>query len=194
MQQERRSLVTYRWPQLASYSKDHWDEPDELQLVLAELKYRRRKSALLVREQVIERLVELSEEAFIWPRTVMLPSSEALDGDQFAVQQGLLSSIGYRVGQQGAYSHERRDILDQVYNRRLPQVHSAEYMSEWSEPKTATRLRKLAYSLAALTKNAKGRATPMLAKAISEWEADLEYLRVKYYAGRYDGSFRWPQS
>lgn len=146
---------------------------------------------MLLREKVSERLVELSQDAFLWPETDVKKSNTALSDDETWPEEGLLSYMGYRVGQKGAIMDERRRILDYIYSQPVPRVISAEYMAEWGSPKTGPRLQKMAESLAAFTRNSK-RKLSKSDLAIHEWEADLEYLRKSYYVGRYDTIFVWP--
>jgi hypothetical protein len=136
--------------------------------------------------------VELSREAFAWPRIAVLPSGDALNTDQWQYSHGLLSFLGYNVGQKGAYRNERQHILDYVYNERLPRVDSVEYMAEWGELETSRRLRKLAESLASFARMARRKNSADMRLAISEWEEDLAVLKTKYYDGRYDNVFFWP--
>jgi hypothetical protein len=55
---------------------------------------------------------------------------------------------------------------------------------------TAQRLKKIANTLPALTRNAKRRDTMSYAKAIDDWESDLALLRDKYYLDFFH--FGWP--
>jgi hypothetical protein len=119
-----------------------------------------------------------------------MPGSEALQGDQFWYEHGVLSFLGYKVGQKGVTEKSRREILDYAVHKRLPNVDSKEYIQEWGMPATTVRLKKLAESLAAFARNAKRKQTADMEQAIREWEADLEYLQSQYYKGRYD--FGWP--
>jgi hypothetical protein len=59
-------------------------------------------------------------------------------------------------------------------------------------PRTTQRLKKLANTLAALTRNAKRHDAPSYAKAIHEWENDLLFLYEKYYIRHF--SFEWPSA
>ena len=127
------------------------------------------------------------------------PTSQPLQnrsGDEFSLyKKGLLGFVGYSVGVSGDIESSRRRVLDCVFCRKLPMVNSDEYMSQWGAPETSKRLKKMAESIAAFTRNAKlkqqkGRGDFSL--ATSEWEADLDYLYNKYYAGRFNHDFNWP--
>lgn len=184
-----RPLIEYWWPQLRDLHIKRYDDPAGLQEILVELLFRHSDGALDLREQVVLRLVELSEESFLWPTTDTPDGDGTLDGIEWP-QEGLLSFLGYHVGQNGVRADDRRAILDSTYKGSLPNVNSAEYMASWEAPGSADRLRKLAESLAAFCRNQKRRDPS--AVAVREWEADLEYLRHEYYDGRY--SFVWPRT
>lgn len=130
------------------------------------------------------------DDFFNWPTT------EANGGDHrlsFAgkTDDGMLSYLEYRVGKtNGEPAPVRRAILDRVFGAFLPPVFPKDYMDAWGAPKSAARLKKMAESLAAFTRNAKRRDADRLDEAIRQWEADLEYLHEKYYVGRFN--FGWP--
>ncbi len=187
---ETRPFIKYYYPQLGQYAESNWSDTSILQAIIEELLFRKRAGARRLRKKITERLIELSKESFIWPSTAIMPSGEALDGDQFWYKEGILSFMGYRVGFSGVPSGNRRDILDFVYNEMLPRVNSHEYMAQWSSPKTGRRLRKMANTIAALSRNAKRNQFADMSAAIADWEADLEYIKRQYYVGKYD--FIWP--
>ncbi len=131
--------------------------------------------------------IQLNQEGFFeWPSTNAPASKYGFIGDVFFYKGGLLSYVGYRVGQQGLPRHVRLQILDCVFHNVLPRVDSPEYMNGWGTPKTAVRLHKLAETLAAFTRNAKRRLKHSnLSKAIADWETDLNYLYRQYYIGKF---------
>lgn len=132
------------------------------------------------------------DEFFNWPTT------EADGGDHSLsfvgkTDDGMLSYLEYRVGKtNGEPAPVRRAILDRVFGAFLPPVFPKDYMDAWGVPKSAARLKKMAESLAAFTRNAKRRDADSLDEAIRQWEADLEYLHDKYYVGRFH--FGWPSA
>jgi hypothetical protein len=131
----------------------------------------------------------LFDENFNWPSTDA-PIGNGSIGGLRCEPEGLLSRMGYRVGQSyGLPEGERRSILDRIYNQEVPQVISEEYMDEWGSPETGIRLKKIAECIAAFARNMKRRRSTSHV-AIQEWEADLQYLKWTYYDGRYD--FSWP--
>jgi hypothetical protein len=130
------------------------------------------------------------EEFFEWPTT------EAIGGNgrlilEPSVSDGMLSYLDYRVGKlNGEVASIRQSILSRVFEGRLPPVFPADYMSSWGAPKSAARLRKIAESIAAFTRNAKRRRDYKMDDAISDWESDLGFLYDRYYTGHF--SFGWP--
>lgn len=128
--------------------------------------------------------------SFAWPSTEAPPGFGRVDDPDEWPAVGILRHLGYQVGQNGLLTRRRREILDSAYGKDLPHFGSSTYMMEWSAPRTARRLQKLAESLAAFARNAKRRTHSDLSQAISDWENDLEYLRMTYYVGHYD--FAWP--
>ena len=146
-----------------------------------------------VRMSVVNDLLDAAkEQSFEWPTTDAPAARHGFDGDFFFYEHGLLSYLGYHVGGSGKTKSVRQQLLDCVFLRRVPNVGSDKYMSEWGEPETARRLQKMADTLAALARNAKRKTSGNYAEAISDWETDLEYLYTKYYVGRFD--FVWPRT
>jgi hypothetical protein len=190
MEQENRPYIQEHWPELEEISNRNWERTDILQEILSELKYRSRPGAKDLRAKVTERLVEISQQRFVWPSTDITPGHESLDADQLRYSRGLLKFMGYSVGQNGGIRTERQSILDYAYNEIIPRVISALYMDEWGGPKTSQRLHKMADSIASFVRNAKRRIDADMDLAISEWEEDLAYIKIQYYDSRYD--FPWP--
>lgn len=132
---------------------------------------------------------DTSDDSFPWPTTEALPGNGPLGSESWP-QTGMLSYLGYHVGREGVAVQERRAILDFVYKDRLPNVNNADYMISWGTPGTATRLRKLAESLASFCRNQK-RKDPYVV-SVDEWDSDLDYLKIRHYDGHYD--FVWPHT
>jgi hypothetical protein len=135
-------------------------------------------------------LLSSAEGYFQWPST----DAPLGDGGLPAIawrSVGMLSALGYHVGTtEGIPEDERRFILDQLFQIALPPLNDMAYMIEWGTAQTAVRLKKLAETIAALTRNAKRRRSRDLQVACEEWEADLEYLYTTCYIGRF--RFVWP--
>jgi hypothetical protein len=128
---------------------------------------------------------------FAWPKTEVRgtrPGAEYFDD----LGQGMLSFFEYRVGNHGLSSDERRDILDAIFEQELPPVLDPEAMDSWGEPESPERLRRMARSLAFLTRSAKLREDMDYDAAIADWEDDLDYLYDTYYVDRFD--FAWPRA
>jgi hypothetical protein len=132
------------------------------------------------------------DERFKWPTTeahtgngastLLLPKTQA---------EGMLAHLEYRVGRtHGAQIATRRNILRRIFENSLPDAFDKAYMDEWGSNGSASRLRKIAESIAAFTRNAKRRDADRLHDAIQHWEQDLKYLRDWYYVGKF--SFGWP--
>ena len=132
----------------------------------------------------------VSEDFFEWPSTEATPGSNKIVLDHLP-QEGLLSYLGYRVGNtHGISSYVRHQILRQIFERHLPPVFPSSYLAEWDLPRSSQRLRKMAETLAAFTRNAKRRDEDTLLDAIRSWETDLRYLYDRYYIGHFQ--FAWP--
>jgi len=194
--QESRPFFHFTWIELEKHAEDALEGIAHLQRILSELKYRKSRKAVTLYERLaarLETLVAKEVQYFKWPTTALIgDSASALNVAHFEYEEGLLKFMGYAVGQNGAYRTRRRQVLDYVFNERVPKVQSYEYMAEWGAPKSSCRLEKLAKSLAAYARNAKRRRFQDMAQAIMEWEEDLNYLKEKYYSGRFD--FPWPNS
>lgn len=193
MKQESRPYIASSWIELENLAKSRYGEIEHLQKVLSELKYRKSRKALDFYQRLACRLAELSvmeAKTFRWPTTAVIgDSASALRLAHFDYEEGLLKFMGYAVGQLGAYRTRRRQVLNYVFNEKIPKVQSYDYMAEWGDPTSAKRLQKLANSLATFARNAKRRRTSDMEHAIAEWEEDLAYLKNTYFDGLF--SFDW---
>lgn len=177
--------------QLAELAEEHRHNVDILGDLLHELAFRKRKKAFAVRQKVIDYLNQTTESRFLWPSTEAPESSISLDAID-AQEKGLLGIMGYRVGQNGLSEFQRRDLLSAIYEESLVQCGSPDYMAQWGNNSTSTRLQKLANCLATFTRNAKRRHLVSLTKSVQNWEDDLSFLKKSFYEGRY--SFDWPET
>jgi len=91
-------------------------------------------------------------------------------------EQGVLSTIGYRVGKDGMDEESRQYLLDYAMRDRLPAVGSPAHMAEWGEPGTRDRYRKLHRVLQVFISSAK--TLGKMDKAKREWESDLKYIEL----------------
>ena len=196
MQQETRPFITFSWIDLQNHAESNFAHVSHLQEVLTELKYRKSKKAIQLYKKIADRVTDLTTTqapSFKWPTTAVInDSTSALRLAHFDYDEGLLKFMGYTVGQLGTYRTRRRQVLDYVFNERVPKVQSYEYMAEWGDPKSAKRLQKLSNSLASFTRNAKRRRSSDMNHAIAEWEEDLTYLKETYYVRSFQ--FEWPES
>jgi hypothetical protein len=132
------------------------------------------------------------DDFFRWPTTFAPGGSGNLRNIDWE-KEGLLSVFGYHVGLSSTLSVlGRRAILDRVYRTPLGPDNPRHIRAEWGAPSTSQRLRKLANTIASLTRHAKRNRFGSYGVAIQEWEEDLYYLYVQHYIGRY--AFPWPRS
>ncbi|GLR05228.1 hypothetical protein GCM10007906_28160 [Vibrio hyugaensis] len=135
---------------------------------------------------------ELIGKSFRWPSTIAFEADGSLPEVQWP-QIGVLKAVGYTVGAQGLPQTERRSILKNVYMQTLPYVDSRSYMNEWGEPSSSERLKKMAETLASLTKGAKRKTQANMNQAIRDWESDLAWLKEQYYL-EHKYVWVWPRS
>lgn len=128
-----------------------------------------------------------------WPESAIQKEGQAFDGRCFQCgEQGMLAFFGYHVGAtRGLLMPVRQHILDYIYKGRLPFVNSAEYTRSWGEPSSARRLERLASMIAYLMRNAIAKQNASYADAVSEWAADLHYLKRMYYRPATNPAHDW---
>jgi hypothetical protein len=131
------------------------------------------------------------EDRFKWPTTEASSGDGSLKIDK-THPEGMLAYLDYRVGANGEHSRARQAILSRVFESSLPPVFDKAYMDEWGQNGTASRLRKMAESIAAFARNAKRRDADRLDQAIRQWEQDLSFLHDRYYVGKF--FFGWPST
>lgn len=183
-----------KWaPELLEIAHKNWDNLLLLEKILEELQHRNSPAGKDAREQVAARVAELkqAQHTFKWPSTDAPAGKYGFNGEEYWYQQGLLGFVGYKVGSNGEPSSTRQQILRCVLFNDIPKVNTPDYMEEWGAPKTATRLKKLAESIASFTRNAK-RNINSYQIAIDDWENDLEYLYENYYHSKL--GFCWPNT
>ncbi|MDB4244689.1 hypothetical protein N9832_00010 [Amylibacter sp.] len=89
-------------------------------------------------------------------------------------EQGILSVVGYKVGNNGEKLEIRHQMLDYIMSDILPPVSSPAYMAEWGEKLSSTRYRKLHRVIKVLASS--GETIGNMDKAVNEWKTDLNYL------------------
>ena len=93
-------------------------------------------------------------------------------------ENGVLSIVGYKVGNDGGKLRARRQILDYIMSGTLPPVGSPAYIAEWGEPLTRKRYVKLHRVIRVLASS--GQTLGTMEKAVSDWEDDLLYLEQEW--------------
>jgi len=88
--------------------------------------------------------------------------------------KGMLTALGYHVGEKGESEALRHKILDYIMTGTLPPAGSPPYYAEWGEPLTRQRYRKLHRVIRVLASSAAHFEN--MEKARREWEEDLIYL------------------
>lgn len=129
-----------------------------------------------------------------WPAEAEQGALQALNSESFFHATGMLKFMGYGVGSKAALSADRRRaILNYVFMGRLPPVNDSHYTQEWGRPRSNRRLRKIANSLAAFARNARRKKSSSWNHAIANWEADLAYLKKRFYDRRIR-DWKWPET
>lgn len=93
-------------------------------------------------------------------------------------EKGVLSTIGYRVGNDGLPAEKRKLLLDYLIEEILPPVGSPAHMAEWGEPETRTRYMKAHRVIQVLASS--GKTLGYMDKATNEWLEDLKYLEKSW--------------
>ncbi|MGG5807718.1 hypothetical protein [Falsiroseomonas sp. CW058] len=132
-----------------------------------------------------------AQPGFRWPTTTASGGGGAgLDTNHW-LRHGVFQFVGYRVGKTAGLPQRLRErILAEVFAGPIPPAFPKDYVEEWGKPHSAARLRKMAETLAALTRNAKRRDDRSMAAAVADWEHDLRHLHDRYYVGHF--AFAWP--
>ena len=103
----------------------------------------------------------------------------------------MLKCLGYTVGRtNGASKSLRVLILTELFEGPVLPAFPADYIVKWGGPRTPGRLKQLAETLAAFTRNAKRRRNAVMDDAIRDWEADLKFIYDNFYVGHF--GFAWP--
>ena len=130
-----------------------------------------------------------------WPGTEAIPSHGNGEGDFSRPDTSPLKHFGYSVGQNGENSTTRRKALRKTYTTKrkaLPGEYSAEYINKWGPAESGVRLKRIADHIATTCRNFRKRSGNY-DLAIEQWEADLRWLKTKYYNPLTYG-FTWPET
>ncbi|NJO72906.1 MAG: WYL domain-containing protein [Leptolyngbyaceae cyanobacterium RM1_406_9] len=191
---QQRPYKNNSFDELEKIACSNWNNLKTLNEIDYELRFRSHKKAQALHTRILQRLIKPLGEKFSPPHTTVIskPPQEPLP--PISRPEGLLSYCGYKVGANGLPESQRRQILDKIFLQPLPYMKDSLYLSEWGEPNTYKRLKKLAESIAAFTRNAKRRKKRDLSKAIQEWESDLAYLKRNFYDNDSRFDFNWPST
>jgi hypothetical protein len=103
-------------------------------------------------------------------------------GTQSSPNPGMLSALGYHVGEDGVETAVRRPILDYLLTQdALPAIDSLGHMREWGHASEPTRQLKLRWVISNLMHEKWGFGYD---KAVREWRADLAYVAKAAGVGR----------
>lgn len=201
--QTQRPYFSYKYEQLFAIAENNWSNSGGLQELQKELNHRHKPWTVDLKNQVAERLEVLENEVrvqnqkgrkksknlegFPWVSTEVGFGFEKLDTSGWK-KDDLLSKLGYKTGQYSNSDPEtRRKILYKAYEEDIPKKIAVlfEDIESWGERKSATRLRKIAESIALVVRNHKMHSYDY-SISIFERESDLADLREKYYDGIYD--------
>lgn len=178
---------------MAAYLGARVDHYAKQELVPADVKLKASRVLAALRAIQARREADLLDAArhFKWPSVEVRALIDKASGRAEIEGNGLLTHYGYRVGVSGAPTRERRRTLDLLL--ASPDAQSVD--PDAGPPGSCRRLKRVAYAIAFLTRNAKRQTKKDFSAAISDWTEDLEYLRVAYYRGRCDGGrFPWPST
>jgi hypothetical protein len=196
---------------LVEHAHDNWDddsilskvnvqfmserEPDSWAHLEDDVREIQKQLILLVRKQSTVSVDADDGRGVEWPAQALQSRSVALKADCYWYEHGVLSFMGYHVGESSALSAEqRRLILDYVIAEQIPKVNDPAYMAQWGDPGSGVRLRKMADSLATFARSAKLNKHADKSVAVFEWESDLAYLKRTYYRFGTKHLWRWPST
>jgi hypothetical protein len=184
--QNERPYFYHKYYAIEEMANENWENPGVLQTLLFELSFRNTKYSIKLKDQIKNQLEELALECFPFPSTELTG-----DNDEIVIidrkKKGLLLAVGYKTGVYGLHKVPRRKILDSLYTKEIPKNTGIKDIKKWGGPGSSARLKEIVYSLARFTKQEKGNPRGDYRISIAEREADLKYLKKKYYDNsRYD--------
>jgi hypothetical protein len=166
------------------------DDPQALLEILRDLTTWSDEEIAEMQRDIIDQVTAQLETSFPWPETEAPTGDGSVDPNEWP-DVGLLGKLGYKVGKGGKSKYRRRAILRKAFQANASEwLPVEEQADQWGKPTSSKRLQKIANSLAAFARNARKRSDPSLEMAISQWEADLAYLKEQFYEEQF--SFEWP--
>jgi hypothetical protein len=170
-------------------------EPDSWAHLDDEVREIRKQLIFLVHKKFPASVQPDADGGVEWPPQALQSRSVALKADCYWYEQGVLSFMGYHVGEGSSLTAaQRRRILDYVLSEQIPKVNDPAYMAQWGDPGSGERLRKMVDSLAAFARNAKLNRHADKSVAVFEWESDLVYLKRTHYRFGTKHLWEWPST
>ncbi|MCS3616301.1 hypothetical protein [Salinibacter ruber] len=130
-----------------------------------------------------------------WPGTEPIPYHGNSEGDIVRPDTSPLGHLGYSVGHSGENRARRREALRKGFKMEktsLPGEYSTRYIEKWGPAESGARLKRIADHIATHCRNNKNNPADY-DLAIEQWEADLGWLKKKYYSPLTYG-FTWPET
>ena len=116
-----------------------------------------------------------------YPIVNVAPGSGGFDNGEFK-QFSALKMFGYTVGKKGGWPTQKRtQFLTDFMTCELPPDVERVFGDEYGAPMTAQRLRKIANVIASNCGNFIRNDEMRYRVAISQWKADLKFLKEEFY-------------
>jgi len=145
-----------------------------------------------IRQEWLRRLyTTYSPEEIMYRRQPRAPAGEGPLRTVDWQKRGVLGSLRYKVGREGAPERVRHRILTEVFSGPRPPLFPRPYLDQWGDPGSLARLQKIADAIASFARNAKRRGAPGSKTSIQHWESDLR-LHGKHYSDHF--FFPWPST
>jgi hypothetical protein len=160
----KRPYATKQRPELEKLVKENWNSSPVLELVSFELGFRQKKASIDLRNKVLERLKELSQQSIDHPN--QFPDETELS---------FLEYLGYSLADTPA---ERRKVLDLIYSQDLPPGPNSK---QWGNPKSATRRLYISEILSSRCKRIRPGSPDEVRRRVAAWRADLKYFTEQHF-------------
>ena len=125
-------------------------------------------------EEDADKVIKAVQEE--WKKRLILYEEGEYKAD--TPDQGVLKTLGYKVGNDGVEKETREYLLDYILTSQLPLIGSPAYIAEWGEESSALRYKKLHRVIRVLASSAI--TIGNMNKAATEWEEDLLYIEKKW--------------
>lgn len=126
------------------------------------------------------------DDWFKWPSTEVYADLKSRSSAYESLnQEGFLKFIGYEVGKtRGKSEGERHDLLQTAFELHIPSGETK--WQDWGPRASASRLQRMAYSIAYFVRNEKKNPQGDYSQAIEEHLRDLDFLYEEYYVGHFN--------